>query len=92
MKVHGESIIPHIPVETAVGLPRHAIRSGRGHAVLTGKGGKLVHIKAATCTVTAVDANGAGDYKCAVILTDATKATLRVHADVAGWHILGQAK
>jgi hypothetical protein len=56
------------------------------------RSGHTVYIKAATCTATSVDAHGAGDYKCAVALTDASRETLTVRADADGWRILSQTK
>ena len=42
-----------------VSLPRHAVRPGRGHAILTGKGGKQRLVPVSTRAETAVEAHAA---------------------------------
>jgi hypothetical protein len=87
LAVSAASPAPAHPI-TAAELSRSMVEDG----TFTGKGGKTAHVKAATCAARSVDSAGAGDYRCAVTLTDATVATLRVHADASGWRVLGQTK
>jgi hypothetical protein len=83
---------------SATATPNHTItaaelsQSMEDQGTFTGKGGKVVRVKTASCAPTSVDANGAGTYKCAVSVTDGTKYTLSVRADSTSWHILGTAK
>lgn len=73
---------------TAAELSRSMVDQG----TYTGKGGKKSDIKSASCVVTSVDATGDGDYRCAVILADTTRATLLVRVDTDGWQIVGKTK
>jgi len=82
-----DAAAPAHPI-TAAELSRSMVDQG----TFTGKNGKTVRIRAAACRTAAVDRTGAGDYSCALTLTDATKTTVLVHVDAAGWHILGKAK
>jgi hypothetical protein len=67
-------------------------QSMEDQGTFTGKSGKVVRVRTATCAATSVDARGAGTYRCAVSVTDGTKYTLSVRADSTSWHIVGTTK